>query len=219
MKHGTFGMILVGLGSLAAIAGAEPVRFDGLIAMPSNADPFTWTPVNITLPFAQQNPTMLQGDGVFVIMRSYGGGTRYVDLAAGNLSTGSGIHTAESNSMLLVGALDAGSIIDSSIQWRSSTGLNSSVWMAIGPNSGDDGPDNAILGIGETGYAGVYFTLGSGVHYGWIELYRRSDWAYNITAWGYETQAGVGIAAGAVPTPGVLALLGCAAAAGVRRRR
>ena len=62
---------------------------------------------------------------------------------------------------------------------------------------------------------------GTEFRYGWIAL----DWdvttfELTIEAFAYETEAGVGIAAGAIPAPGAMGLFGLAAgAAGIRRKR
>jgi uncharacterized protein (TIGR03382 family) len=40
-----------------------------------------------------------------------------------------------------------------------------------------------------------------------------------VVEFAYESQAGVGIAAGVIPAPGAIALLGLAGLAGSRRRR
>lgn len=67
-------------------------------------------------------------------------------------------------------------------------------------------------------YLGVRFDLGSGYHYGWIGVVRTGT-LFETFAWGYETEVGVPIAAGAVPAPGTLALLAFGALAGRSRKR
>ena len=67
-------------------------------------------------------------------------------------------------------------------------------------------------------YLGVRFDTGSGDQYAWIGV-TRSGHELDAFAWGYETEPGVPIAAGA-PEPGSLALLAFGAAgACVRRHR
>jgi hypothetical protein len=69
---------------------------------------------------------------------------------------------------------------------------------------------------GEERYAGVSFDPGDGVHYGWIGVLNGAP--SEVFAWGYESDAGVPIPAGA-PEPGSLALLAMGAGAALRRRR
>ena len=46
-----------------------------------------------------------------------------------------------------------------------------------------------------------------GVHYGWVAVERDYGIWLDAFAWGYETEAGTPIQAGAVPAPGTLAAL------------
>jgi len=72
---------------------------------------------------------------------------------------------------------------------------------------------------GQQTYLGVRFDLGSGDQYGWIGVVRTGP-DLDAFAWGYETDPGVPIEAGAlVPEPGSLAMLAVGAAAMARRRR
>ena len=102
----------------------------------------------------------------------------------------------------------------------------------IGPNSGDDswidwfgdgvGYDNLITCLnsggpvcvgrfaGQRAYMGVAFEIDAAIHYGWIDLLVAPDNPYaEIYGWGYETEPGVGILAGAgmIPEPATSALL------------
>ncbi len=58
-----------------------------------------------------------------------------------------------------------------------------------------------LLPEGEPTYLGVRFDPGDGTHYGWIGVV-RTGMEFEAFAWGYETEAGVGIAAGAAPVTG-----------------
>ena len=72
---------------------------------------------------------------------------------------------------------------------------------------------------GATTYLGLRFN-GPGYQYGWIQVQRSGD-SLDALAWGYETDPGVPVAAGAgIPEPGTLAMLavGAATMAGRRRR-
>lgn len=91
----------------------------------------------------------------------------------------------------------------------------------IGPNSGDDSwmewfgrPDDfasliiCLSGgctgrfVGQRAYMGVKFDIDGAMHYGWIDLVVASHNAYaEIYGWGYETEPGVSIPAGAVAIP------------------
>ena len=79
------------------------------------------------------------------------------------------------------------------------------------------GPET-LLPEGTPTYLGLRFN-GPNYQYGWIGVVRTSQ-QLEAFAWGYETEPGVPIAAGA-PEPGSLALLafGAAGVAGCRRRR
>lgn len=86
---------------------------------------------------------------------------------------------------------------------------------------------SSTLPIGEPTYLGVRIDLadGAGFRYGWlgVELVTDNPYGYraelDVFAWGYETEAGVGIAAG-VPAPTSLAALAMGAVAfGSRKRR
>ncbi len=84
------------------------------------------------------------------------------------------------------------------------------------------GDPHTMLPEGEETYVGVrFFDLGGGTdyQYGWIGVVRTGMFL-DAFAWGYETEPGVSIAAGA-PEPGTLAVLvlGGMALAGCRRRR
>ena len=62
--------------------------------------------------------------------------------------------------------------------------------------------------MGQHAYMGVAFDIDGATHYGWIDLLVASlSPGAEIYGWGYETQPGVGILAGAVPEPATSALL------------
>lgn len=81
-----------------------------------------------------------------------------------------------------------------------------------------------LLPEGQPTYLGARFDLGAGTQYGWVGVVMTNlggELPANIEldafAWGYETEAGVPIPAGA-PEPGSLALLAFGAAALAARR-
>jgi hypothetical protein len=94
----------------------------------------------------------------------------------------------------------------------------------IGPDSGDDswiewfghetdfanlitriysgGPVCVGRFVGQRAYMGVEFDINGAMHYGWIDLYVAShSAAAAIYGWGYDTDPGVSILAGAVAVP------------------
>ena len=112
----------------------------------------------------------------------------------------------------------------------------------IGPNSGEDELDwfgengefndliTCLEGSGgytcvggfPRSYMGVEFNIAGNTHYGWIDLFASSDSPYaEIYGWGYETDPGVGIPAGAgmIPEPATSALLAVGSLLLALRRR
>jgi len=76
------------------------------------------------------------------------------------------------------------------------------------------------LPVGQETYLGFRFDLGKGIHYAWAKVLLNGPHAHELDAlaWGYETEPGVPVAAGA-PEPGSLAALAVGALmAGARRR-
>lgn len=78
-------------------------------------------------------------------------------------------------------------------------------------------------------FMGVLFNIDGAMHYGWMDLYVASGIGYGqIYGWGYETEPGISIRAGAVavPEPSTIMLLaggmltiGCTVRRPKRRRR
>lgn len=68
---------------------------------------------------------------------------------------------------------------------------------------------------------GVEFDISGGTHYGWIRMFTSESGFGWIDEWAYESDPGIGIAAGAIPEPsaGLLLMLGACGFVLVRRRR
>ena len=112
--------------------------------------------------------------------------------------------------------------------------INLSAGTLIGASSNFSSATSTIVfgsGAGQWQYAsnnvvGFRFVSSAGTtHYGWMRFLMGSQPATGnlvtrtVVDFGYESVAGESIAAGAVPAPGALALLGVAGLAGKRRRR
>ncbi len=75
------------------------------------------------------------------------------------------------------------------------------------------------MSFGDRGYFGLTFEIGGDTHYGWVDFSEDTS-TQTIYGWAYESDAGVGIRAGAIPEPSSTALLGvCLIGAWMRRRR
>jgi hypothetical protein len=211
MRHPILAATALAGGAIAAApARAEPVRFDGLI----DSGTEWFTPVDLTLSLAGQTGDF-PGNSVFLLTHIVGGGSLEIGMQTSSNLPGSGV--AQS-------ILQSGDTIDGSLAWAHSGPNYASFLMAQGPNDGKSDPNFSVVDFGATGFVAVSFTLDDGVHYGWIEVINDSVagsgwWRYDILAWGYETEAGVAIAAGAVPAPGAAGLLALAGLGVARRRR
>ena len=95
-------------------------------------------------------------------------------------------------------------------------------WATNGAVYTDSAGYGAVLPEGMATYLGVRMDLGGGWQYAWVGG-ARNGLEFEPFAWGYETEVGVPIAAGAptIPEPGTLALLavGAVGLAGRRSRR
>ena len=74
-----------------------------------------------------------------------------------------------------------------------------------------------------SGYAGFAFGQVGNRNYGWMSFDTTYDViteakTITLTGWAYESEAGTGIDAGMIPSPGAIALLGLAGLTGRRRR-
>lgn len=92
------------------------------------------------------------------------------------------------------------------------------VWSSYDYYTGmSDSGNRGILPSGDDVYLGVRLDIAGATHYGWIGVTRFGT-SLEVTAWGYETQAGVGIGAG-VPAPGALSLLAVGAVGALKRKK
>ncbi|MBC02450.1 MAG: hypothetical protein CMJ34_03970 [Phycisphaerae bacterium] len=99
----------------------------------------------------------------------------------------------------------------------STTGGKSSKGGGKTTSKGAWAPGNEDSVSGYMGFA--WFPNAADVNYGWFSLTWDGSFL-TIDGYAYETEAGVGIEAGAIPAPGAIGLLGLAAgAAGMRRKR
>ena len=93
-------------------------------------------------------------------------------------------------------------------------------YWPTGTYLGDPLPGGAIPILPESGYLGVRFTLADGLHYGWVEVgvLGLAPTGF-VRSYGWETDAGIPIAAGAPePSRSVFLLLGMTALFCRRRR-
>jgi hypothetical protein len=202
--------LAVGIAALALMvwgtqANASPIRFDN--APVGDPGHFVWGNWNtdplislgITEPASAQPVWVGDGSppGTFVLLVNVDG-TRsdvsgYGKVQKGGVSTGA------------VAAFQANEAIPSAMYTWSGTGA------LYRDTYGSNFPEGVPL------YLGCEFDLGAGYQYGWIGIVRTGLWA-DAFAWGYETEPGVPIAAGA-PEPGTLAILAFGAVPALLRRR
>lgn len=82
------------------------------------------------------------------------------------------------------------------------------------------GNPNAEFNDVEGGFLGLAFAIGSDVHFGWVRVdIDNANAVFNVVDFAYESVAGVGITAGAIPEPSTLGLLAAGAAGLAARRR
>ena len=208
---------VLAMAAVAVVAGgtqawADPIRYDN----PAGPGHFVWYGADSSSPIgleiisdAASQTGAFHGMGRFGQAFEPANGSSTVSgawpggLGDGELEVGG----AYGDSLL---GVDAGTDIPSGLAWRS-TGY---IWYPGDP---------LYLPLGEETYLGVNFQMEDGTHYGWIGVEMFLDetiTAYwlDAFAWGYETDAGVPIAAG-VPEPGTLALLAIGAVGVLSRRR
>ena len=167
------------LASAAALAAgtsayAEPVRFDN----PTGPGRFEWSvPGALTFLDITQSPT-LQGGGA-------GLSSLYFYPDASGLVGNYGLTSPDVRRIgVILEPFAAGTPIDAAGAWA--------------PYAFTDYPPNdpSLLPEGVNAYLGVRFDVGVGEQYGWIGVVRTGQ-ELDVFAWGYETEPGVPIEAGA----------------------
>ena len=183
------------LAAAGAIAGgtqayAEPLRFDN--PAHGEAGHFHWVgPIEsyVWLDFANgadaqsvdRGPTTV-GQRVFAAYANLVGGGIYDEVA---LQAGGDAYPYRYFAL----GLGAGALIpDAGTYWRSTPTY---IYYAGWP-----GPVNSMIPEGQAAYLGVKFDVGNGTQYGWIGVVRTGI-ELEAFAWGFESNVGVPIAAGA----------------------
>lgn len=203
IKHGVATLTAAAVIAAGTQAYAAPVRFDN----PAHGDPghFEWVPLQAenTKWLDLMEPASAQPAAIddFTSLRQWNGGW---DGSVNGASGGADVEAVDAWGYgLLVGA-SAGDLIPSGAAWFDQ-GFVYNRWYGT------------VLPEGVPTYIGVRFDPGDGLHYGWVGVVRE-EYLLEAFAWGYESDAGVSVPAGA-PEPGTLALLAFGAAALLRRRR
>lgn len=192
------------------VAYGSPIRFD-------NDGSFSWfgESLDITSPANDQY-------GAGSVFASYSYDLGYNDTYGSFtrlLFSGSGIEVLSDGGYVI--GLESGDLIGAGTvgTWTSVATLSYRYEVCGDPYGGPC--EYRVLGLPVAGpdtYLGVRLALDGATHYGWIGLRALSSRTYSPFAWGYETDAGVGVAAGApVPAPGVLGLIAFGAAGALSR--
>jgi len=193
IPHGAAALAAAAVIAAGTSAYATPVRHDN----PPGAGHFDWTVdttwLDITLPASSQPGVEFDETSVWQ------GGTS----VGGDHGTAFKLQVGGVGDFFLVG-VDAGVLIPSGTPWDR-------VGLIYYSGYGSELPE------GQATYLGVQFDPGMGLQYGWIGV-ERTGLSVDAFAWGYETEVGVSIPAGA-PEPGTLAMLALGALGVIRRRR
>ena len=202
IKYGVQALAAAAVIAVGTQAYASPVRFDN----PAGGGHFVWfgpsgaDPIALDIMASAADQTGIAGGANTFAQRNLDP----VDLV-GDGSLAQDLQVAGSPEILLVG-VGAGETIPSGFTWNAPT-------YAYHVSFG------SLLPVGEATYLGVRFDIGSGYQYGWIGVEMDgATYELDAFAWGYETEVGVSVPAGA-PEPGTLALLAIGAGALLRRRR
>jgi hypothetical protein len=201
------------LAAAAAIAAgtsayADPIRFDN----PAGAGHFNWfddapsqLSLDISLPAASQTGVDHNYPSEFLHLYGTDGSSLMRPSTAAGAAQTTGFYD------YFIAPFAASQLVpDAGFAWLATESANG---YAYYPGYGSELPSS------EPTYIGVRFDPGDGTHYGWIGVTLDSTSHFlDAFAWGYETEVGVPIAAGA-PEPGSLALLAMGAVGAMSRRR
>lgn len=170
-------------------------------------------PQNISIASGNSQDLNLDGDAFNdILLKNYNFGGGPYQGASVNFFPGKLV--GFSSGLAYVSALAAGAIIDSTTAGPSFTG--SMAYGAANPNAQFNNVTDA--------YIGLSFPAGGNTYYGWVRVdVNNAAKTFLVKDWAYESEAGLGIKAGAglVPEPATLGLLACGAAgiAAIRRKR
>jgi len=224
-KHAGQALAAASVVAAGTQAYAVPVRFDNApVGDPAH---FTWggntfaDALYIQLPAAQQGNTNypsyygpLPGPRSFRVTAEFPGyysiPARVIGLAQTGIQSDTGFFG------LALGLSAGQTVPDSAGVWEFN------YYSSFQANVRDVNTGASLIPEGVPAYLSVRIgdlAGGPGFHYGWVGVVRTAA-LLDAFAWGYETQVGVPVAAGA-PEPGSLAMLafGAAALAGGRKRR
>ncbi len=196
IKHGAMALAAAGAIAAGTQAYASPVRFDNL----AGAGHFEW--LSPSGQFTELDIVRAADDQPGSATSSSFGQINWFDELS-RIYGSVEIVTHPVYGARLLSPLDAGAQIPSGLAFHGYGNIQSSY--------------PGLLPEGDPTYLGVRFDLGSGNQYGWFGVV-RTGYDLDAFAWGYETDIGVSVAAGA-PEPGSLALLAFGAAALAKRRR
>lgn len=188
-----------------ALSTATPCR--GVVAVTWLAEPIVlWSEL-----FAQYTPLDLNSDGftdyVFGAAIGFVGARSEGDNQYLIWPSGGGDYGGDIEPLLESFEIGQNSGDDSWLEWfGDGTGYDNLITCL----SGSSGPVCVGRFVGQHAYMGVAFDIDGATHYGWIDVAVASLSAgAEIYGWGYETEPGVSIlaGAGAVPEPATSALL------------
>ncbi len=209
----------------STVAHADPIRYD-------NDTGFFWTfaTLDLTLPAADQTYGSPSGTSVYLSYFSdYYFGQYYRFGYVHYYTSGNGAELWNSGfSNRYAAPHNQGDLIGPDLTggaWNQSSTLDFTYYGAhvyyynyqyyydyFGGNRG------ILPNDGTPTYIGVRLTIDNALHYGWIGVTNNGGF-FDVFAWGYETDPGVAIQAGAVPSPGPMGLLAIGAAGLLKRKK
>ncbi len=194
IRHGAAALAAAAALAGGTVAYAEVVRFDN----PPHGDPghFEWISLD-PFPGVGLDPTL---DAASQTGGNLGPGEFHQYIYPGSPYTTMGTGGTPSGEVLVGdtgGAFPDGSLLFSLNSGDSiPTGPEGVSWKDFGYVYYPAGP-GSLLPEGLQTYVGIRFPIGGNTHYGWIGVVRQNTYELETFAWGYETEPGVPIAAGA----------------------